>query len=245
MEERIVVKLFSDVGMGELFMARLFHLKDRILSGVFGLERRKEVEDTITGLIFDGLEPAFRSLRELRKEWVDDKVPEKKKRQHIENVYSYLTIAYKDRLQQVAKEFGYDIGFVFQKDARFTIGSEAFIVQYPKIGVDFIRMITDDRDTWLTHMISVRNDAIDHAAGKDREIIKELQKSMNLEETEKIFDNCWKSIEDIILMFALDKTDEKYGQRILELKEYRLNPDHPERLGWFLIPGHPANRNVT
>lgn len=223
-------------------MARLFHLKDRVLSGVFGLERRKEVETSISHLVFDGLEPAFRSLRELRKEWTDDKVPEKRKRQHVENVYSYLTIAFKDRFQQVAKEFGYNIGFAFQKDASFETGSQEFIKQHPKIGKDLVQVITNDRATWLRLMIDVRNDVIDHAGGKDRERIRELEKSMTLQDVEAIFDNCWRATEDIILLFMLDKFDEKYGQQLLELQKYKADRDNPERFGWFLIPDHPANR---
>ena len=83
MEEKISVKLFSDVGMGELFMSRLYHFQDHILNGLFGTKKIKGIQEAILRVVFDGLEPAFRSLRELRKEWLDEKIPEKKKRQHM------------------------------------------------------------------------------------------------------------------------------------------------------------------
>lgn len=245
MEERISVKLFSDVGMGEVFMARLVHLHDRILSGVYGLDNKKEIKNSIMRVIFDGLEPAFRSLREIRKEWADDKVPEKRKRQHIENVYLYLTIAFKDRFQQTAKEFGYDIGFIFQKDSAFEKEAEKFIKLYPKIGNDLVQVAKYHRANWLSKIISVRNDVIDHAGEKDRERIKELEKGLTLQYAESLFDNCWRAIEDAILLFVLDRYDKKYGHQLLELEAYRTDKNHLKRFGWFLIPGHPANRNVT
>ena len=195
-------------------------------------------------LIFDGLEPAFRSLRELRKEWTDEKVPEKRKRQHAENVYSYLTIAFKDRFQQSAKEFGYDIGFIFKNEKSFEEGSKEFVRQHPKIGNDFIGLVRNDKLIWLGLMIQVRNDVIDHAAGKDKERVRELEMNLTLERVEVVFDNCWRAIEDIILLFILDKTDDKYGSQLLELSEYRADKDNLERFGWFLIPNHPANRNM-
>lgn len=242
MQEQISVKLFSDVGMGEVFMARLMHVRNHILSGVYGLENRQEIEDSIMRVIFDGLEPAFRSLREVRKEWVDDKVPEKRKRQHIENVYTYLTIAFKDRFQQTAKEFGYEIGFIFQKDSTFKKGAQEFILRHPKIGNDLFQLAQDDRATWLSRMIAVRNIAIDHAGDKGREEVEEMEKRLTPEDAETIFDNCWRAIEDTIIIFVLDKYDEKYGHQLLELAQYRADKNHHERFGWFLIPDHPANR---
>ena len=144
MEEKISLKLFSDVGMGELFMSRLFHFQDHILNGLFGTKNTKEVKDAIFQVIFDGLEPAFRSLRELRKKLIDEKIPEKEKRQLIENIYSYLTIAFKDRFQEVAKLMGYDTGFLFQNDKNFEVGCTQFSQLHPKIDSQFIEMICNE-----------------------------------------------------------------------------------------------------
>lgn len=235
MEERISVKLFSDVGMGELFMSRLYHFQDHILNGLFGTQKIKEIQEAILRVVFDGLEPAFRSLRELRKEWSDEKIPEKKKRQHIENIYSYLTIAFKDRFQEVVKLMGYDIGFLFQNDKNFEAGCGQFLKSYPKIDPQFVEMIKNDRISWFNLMLNVRNNAIDHAAGKDSALLKQLEQNMTLEAVEKIFDNCWRAIEDFLAVFAVDKTELKYGHTILELSEYRQDKNYKHRFGWFIV----------
>lgn len=235
MEEKISVKLFSDVGMGELFMSRLYHFQDHILNGLFSTQKIKEIQEAILRVLFDGLEPAFRSLRELRKEWLDKKIPEKKKRQDIENIYSYLTIAFKDRFQGVAKLMGYDIGFLFQNDKNFEAGCEQFLKSYPKIDSQFVVMIKNDRASWFNLMINVRNNAIDHAAGKDSTLLKQLEQNMTLEAVEKIFDNCWRAIEDFLAVFAVDKTDLKYGYAIFELSEYRQDKNYQHRFGWFIV----------
>ena len=58
---------------------------------------------------------------------------------------------------------------------------------------------------------------------------------MNLDFAEIVFDNCWRAIEDLLAIFANDKTDPKYGMAILELKEYRDNKNNLQRFGWFII----------
>lgn len=81
--ESIKFKLFSDVGMNELFMARLFHFQDRILSGLFGGKDNEAIQQAIMTVLFDGLEPAFRSLRNLHEKWNDENIPEKEKIQLV------------------------------------------------------------------------------------------------------------------------------------------------------------------
>jgi len=235
MEEKISVKLFSNVGMGELFMSRLCHFQDHILNGLFGIKNTKEIQEAILRVVFDGLDPAFRSLRELQKEWSDEKIPEKKKRQHIENIYSYLTIAFKDRFQEVAKLMGYNIDFLFQNDKTFEVGCKQFLKSYPKIDSQFIETIKNDRASWFNLMLNIRNNLIDHAAGKDQSLLKQLEQNMTLEAVEIIFDNCWRAIEDFLAIFAVDKTDQKYGHAILELSEYRQDENYQHRFGWFIV----------
>lgn len=215
-------------------MARLFHFHDYVLNGLFSIENTKQVKEALFRVIFDGLEPAYRSLREIRNKWLDDKIPEKEKIQHIENVYSYLTIAFKDRFQLVTKLLGYEIGFLFKNEKDFVKGCAEFLVLHSSIDPFFIETIKNDRTTWSQLMVTTRNNLIDHAAEKDAVLIQVLRQHMSLDAAEKIFDNCWRSIEDYLLVFAVDKTDPKYGHRILELQEYRENKDNPKRVGWFM-----------
>jgi len=233
MQENISLKLFSDIGMGEIFMSRLFDFNTRILNGLFDTTNGKEIKDAIFVIIFDGLEPAFRSLRVLRTEWTDMKIPEKKKKQDIENVYSYLTLAFKDRFQKAAKLMGYDIGFLSQNDSKFEVGYKKFLELHPKISPELIEIMRNDRNGWLSLMTQVRNQAIEHAADSEPTLKKELEQNMTLEIAEAIFDNCWRAIEDYLIVFVIDKINPIYGHTILELPEYRQDKNYPQRFGWY------------
>lgn len=51
-EEKISVELFSDVGMDEQFMSRLFDLSNSVINGLF-IKNQKEVKDALFTVIFD------------------------------------------------------------------------------------------------------------------------------------------------------------------------------------------------
>jgi len=144
----------------------------------------------------------------------------------------YLTIAFKDRFQEVVKKMGCDIWFLFQNDKKFETGCVEFPQKYPKIKDDFLKMIRDDRFSWLNLMISVRNNAIDHSAGQDKNLVKSLEAKMTLEIVELIFDNCWRAIEDCMYFLAVSNVDPKYGMFIWELQEYKQNRNSPHRFVW-------------
>lgn len=127
---------------------------------------------------------------------------------------------------------GYDIGFVFQKQDNFNQGCDNFFKKHPKIDPAFGETIKEDR-IWIELLIGVRNNIIDHKVGKDPAFIERLSRFLNLETAEIMFENCWKSMEDFLIVFANDITNPKYGLKILELTEYKNNKNHPERFGWF------------
>lgn len=234
-QENFKTELFSDVGMGETFMARLINFETDILQGVSGVNHEK-VNNLIFEVIFDGLEPAFRSLRDLRKKWDDKEVPKKEKIQLVENVYSYLVVAFKDRFQNIAKEMGYDISFLFKQQKDFDAGCIEFKKKYPNIDSKFIHSILEYRE-WSNILVQVRNNVIDHKAGKNPIIVEKLSSFLTLKNAEILFDNCWKSIEDFLVIFAIDKVDPKYGMKIQELTEYKNNNEYEHRFGWFDVSG--------
>jgi len=82
MTEKHSFTLLTDFGTGEVFMSRLLHFANYILKGL-DLTNIDEIKDDFFTVIFDGLAPAFTSLRDLRAEWGNDKIPLRKKQQHI------------------------------------------------------------------------------------------------------------------------------------------------------------------
>ncbi len=255
MKDKTSVKLFSDVGAEELsisrilhfedhififagkeelFISRILHFEDYILPGIFINKKREIIKQAIYRVVFEGLIPAFISLRELGKKWTDEKVPEIEKRQLIKSIYSNLVIAFKDRFKKVAKLMGYDIGFLFRKKEKdFENNCVKFLEDNPRIDSGFIEFAKNERDSWLRLMTNVRNIAIEHAAENDPDEIKYLESYMNLESVEIFFDNCWRAIEDFLFVFSKDKMDPIDGIELRELPEYIKDENHPERFGWF------------
>lgn len=78
----------------------------------------------------------------------------------------------------------------------------------------FILMIEDDRKTWLNIMMDVKNLAIEHAGNKDPRIVKDLKSFLNLEAVEKMFENCWKAIEDITYFLIEGRVNPKMGMHL-------------------------------
>jgi len=233
--EKIEFHLFSDIGMQEIFMSRLCDIPNIFFNGFcWNMDKKQKIQDALLNwVIFDGLEPAFRSLRELRIKWTDKNVSQKEKEQLLENIYMYLTRAFKDRLQIVVELMGYKIGFLYKDDKNFQLGCVNFLKENPEVNPDFIQMLKDDRTTWSDYMIKTRNFALEHTIGNDITKIKNLKSRMNLETAEKIFENCWMAIEDIIYLLAISKIDSKFKMVIWELPEYRKGINVHTRFGWY------------
>lgn len=214
-------------------MSRIFDLGNSIINGLF-IKNQKEVKDAFFSVIFDWLEPAFRSLRKLRRESDHKKISERERQQDIENIYVYLKIAIKDRFAQVAKLMGYDIWFLFQKEEEFNKKKKDFLTKNQNIDPSFISMIEDDRKAWLNIMMDVKNLAIEHAGDKNPKIVKDLKRFLNLEAVEKMFENCWKSIEDITYFLIKGKINPRMGMCLGELPEYQKDKNFKHRFGWYV-----------
>ena len=148
MREEVSIKLYADVGMDELFMARLMHLRNHILQG-FGMKKVgvdwENIQNDLWPVIFEGLVPAFRNLRPLRVKWADPKIAELEKTQMVETILGYLVVAFKDRFGIVATNIGYPIGFMFQANSNFEKGIKEFGEKYPSIDPRFLDTFREDR----------------------------------------------------------------------------------------------------
>jgi hypothetical protein len=217
-------------------MSRLIHFQDKILGGIVGGEIKLEIQHAIFNVLFDGLEPALKNLRDLREKWSDSTVAQNEKRKLIESLFNNLVIALKDRFQYVTKMMGYEIGFMFQDDVKFINGCANFLAKHPAIPNRFVEMIAMER-VWIKILQDVRNHIIEHKANKSLEYTKSLNTYLTLEYSETLFDHCWRLIEDIMWVLAIDMTDIQHGLTIQELFEYKQNNNHPQRFGWFDMIG--------
>ncbi|MBW7942714.1 MAG: hypothetical protein H3C64_10065, partial [Candidatus Kuenenia stuttgartiensis] len=153
-----VIQQMADFGTAEPFVARISLGLCDLLDGVFFDEKtKKEVEEHIFET-FQELSSAFLSLRDI-KEMENGSKPMLliNQRKAYHDFYGYCWTSYKDRMPKILNAMDIDIGFLFGNDKTFNKGAEEFKKQYPLIGDEFVRMVTDDRRTWQNTVSNIRN----------------------------------------------------------------------------------------
>lgn len=201
MVEKYKFELFSDIGTSEPFVARLSLGLIEILD-VTNFENRKEINDAILNISFEGLLPAFISLGEIR----DFETGSKKfimvnLNKNYYDLYKYLWVAYKDRMQKATDLLGFNLGFLFQKDENFKKGCKKFLEKHSEIDEGFIGILENERDVWQNKVETIRNRYLEHQKLDS----KDVEKYFTLENAELMFNNCWQAIEDILVF--LMRTD--------------------------------------
>ena len=227
--------------MDEPFISRLMFFHTHVLQNIGMKDNEVDWENTRKGLwavLFEGLVPAFNTLETLRKTWDDPKVPEIDKEQMAWSVFGSLTIAFKDRFQITVSRMGYNIGFLFQKDDEFKKGGDVFKAEHPDVPPEFIGYLQRVRSSgWWRVLNAVRNRLIEHQSKKTEQELEDLQGFVSLEVVEKLFEVCWQTIEEILLVLVLDRIDPNYAMELLEAQEYEENKNCSERISWGWKPG--------
>lgn len=158
-KEKCELKLYSNTGTSEPFVARIWGLID--ILNMTNHNNKNEINDAILELLFDCLTPAYLSLENIRKHNSLD-IPELDKQKDYFDLYNHLWAAYKDRMQIVFKNSKFNIGFLFGNNDLFNKGFEKFKLDFPKLGKSFFISISEDRNTWQKDMVMIRNDYIQH-----------------------------------------------------------------------------------
>jgi hypothetical protein len=174
-----------------------------------------EVKEELGSLMVDCLMLAFVSLRELRKCFGDDTVPELTKTKHFNDMYGSLWTAYKDRMQKVTRLLHFDIGFLFQNDDKFAKGCTTFSAEHPEIHPDFFQLLKWNRGNWQSQLAKFRNEYLQHQTLKPENV----KTFYVLNAAERTFDCVWIAIEDIIGVLASTKLSPSV--RLAELPDSR------------------------
>jgi len=226
--EHIKIEKFADIGTGEPFVARTGLGLIEILEAT-NFKNRKEINDGIFTILFDGLMPAFLSLREIRKieSGKDEKIVINLQKHYI-NLFNHLWVAYKDRMPKVVGLIGFDIGFLFQNEKDFEEGTGGFLKKNEILsGIDyqFINMLRDERKTWQNILAKIRNDYLEHKKLNQ----KEVERHFNLETAEIIFNNCWQAVEEIMVVFLRTGLPLYAGIDIAEIPLEKRDLKNPKR----------------
>jgi hypothetical protein len=191
------IKLFSDIGTEHPFVSRVLLGLNEVIDATL-VSNPDEIKWALGDLMVDCLMPAFVSLRELRKSFDDEQVPELTKTKHFNDMYGSLWSAYKDRMQKVIKLLGFKVGFLFQNDKAFEQGCKKFCADHPEVDSNFCEVLKWHRDHWQNELATFRNKFLEHQVLKATDV----KKFYSLKIAEQIFDCVWIAIEDVVAFLA-------------------------------------------
>jgi hypothetical protein len=194
-KQQFQVRHFADFGASEEFVLPVLDLIE-ILNGTMIFDpQRNEVAGSIGAIASEGLSAAFLDLRNIRSS-VGQDLPMLNHFQMYEDFYGKLWRAYKEYMQRAVKTMGFDIGFLFQKDAQFETGLKAFRENTPTAPSALEGFLREVRRLWHTELADFRNTIVQHPDA-DR---AQFQKFYNPQFAEALFREVWRTIVEILGM---------------------------------------------
>jgi hypothetical protein len=212
---------FADVGTSEPFLARIALGLLEILDTTY-YPKRTEIKAGIMETM-KSLMSAFIALRHLRSVAGDPSAPLMTKMTHFDDMCGSLWTAYKDRMQNVTQLMGYNIGFLFETDAKFEKGCASFPTEHPQVDGALIQRMKQHRATWQSDLERFRNQYIEHRKLKQEDVAS----LYSLPNAEAFFKNVWVGIEEtLIILMAAGLPP---ALCLLEIPQADRNPQVPKR----------------
>jgi hypothetical protein len=223
------VEKYADFGTGEPWVARIMMGLPRLVNAVPAFASRREAVQATLGEVYEALAMAFNDLREIRRLAEDENAPALDRIKAYENLYGHLWQAYKDRFQKLMGALGYDVGFLFQKDAAFETGAGKFLEQHPELA-DLVEMMRRDRADFQKRLAEYRNDYLEHRKDFDPELVEVLHRP---DVAQVMFDNVWQGIEDNIRLLVDSLLPPQF--HVAEIPEADRDPAAPERFQFAVV----------
>lgn len=206
---------FANVGTGEEFVehfsGELLELVDA--SAIIGSER-EAAKGAIMTILIEGLMPAFEHLRKIRLS-VAAPLPELNRRQLYEDFARVLWHAYKDLMPKAALLLGFDIGFQFQKTAKFEKGLAEFSDKHPALIMDIPGVLKRQRDSWQQGLSEFRNEFLEHRSQDIEAFAMYYQPEM----AERLFDHAWRTMSDLFPVFIESRFPPTWSIKEIPLAE--------------------------
>ena len=192
------VKLLASFGTGEPWVARVVIALPELLDATPLEPESKEEARRAIGLIHEELGMASQTLRDVERLAAQPSAAELELLRAYTDLYDHLWRAYKDRFPKLACALGYDIGFLFQKQATFEARLEQFVAENPGLPADFAAMLARGRASWQNGLALFRNEVLQHRHVVDPRLVRVL---LRPDSARTVFDNVWQAIEDIATCF--------------------------------------------
>jgi hypothetical protein len=188
---------FADVGTSEefveIFAGEFMELVDA--TNIHG-DERKDLKESLSTILTDGLMPAFDDLRMIRSS-IGKRVPEMNRRLRYEELAGKLWFTYKDLMPKAAAQIGFDLGFLFQSEATFERGLLAFQAKHPNLILNVPELLKKQRGSWHQDLYRFRNNFIQHRS----EQRKKFDSFYRTEWAEAVFDSVWRTMGELFPAF--------------------------------------------
>lgn len=215
----------------ETFTGEILELVDASL--IFGAER-EAIKNAIMILVTEGLMPAFEHLRKIRLS-IANPVPEMNRRQLYEDFARVLWHAYKDLFPKAVLLLGFDIGFLFQKQADFEKGLAKFVSSHPSLILDVPELLRRQRTNWQQALSSFRNDFLEHRKAD----IADFADFYQPKTAEMLFGHAWRTMAELFPPFI-----EAHFAPTCSIMEIPMNERDPKRLRrWRFFQCEPVERS--
>jgi hypothetical protein len=155
--------------------------------------QRQELKEAILTILFEGLIPAFEHLKKIRAS-VGQTMPVLNRMQLYEDFSRVLWHAYKDLMPKATILLGFDLGFLFQKDADFEKGVIEFNKKHFSLIMHVCDHLRNQRNNWQNGLANFRNHFLEHR----KEGPEKFGKYYKPGQVEVLFDSAWRTMADIL-----------------------------------------------
>ncbi len=188
---------FANVGTSEAFVeafsGELLELVDA--SSIHGAERAA-LKTAIMTVLVEGLMPAFEHLKKIRIS-IASPLPELNRRQIYEDFARGLWHAYKDLFPKAVLLTGFEIGFLFKKEADFEKELAKFMAKVPSLILDLPEFVRRQRTNWQQGLAGFRNDYLEHRKVEFADVASYYQPRT----AEMLFEHVWRTMYELFPPF--------------------------------------------
>jgi hypothetical protein len=233
------VELRAEFGSGEPSVARVLLQWQRLVNGVPDFGETRNDFHLAQAEVFTTLGMAFQVLRSLREKVAAD-APTLELEESYAALYGFLWQAYKDRFQTAVRALGVDLGFFWDKDAKFEKGAAALVADKPEL-TTLVDLMRHYRTTFHSALAYYRNTYLEH---RDAKVDPRMLASFHeLDAAEETFTDVWRAIETIVA--ALVSAHLPNGFALAEIPEAERDPARPERFRIVVAPGGLRGRSAA
>ena len=227
---------FANVGTSEAFVeafsGELLELVDA--SNIHGAER-EALKNAVMTVLLEGLMPAFEHLKKIRNS-IASPLPELNRRQLYEDFARVLWHAYKDLFYKAVLLTGFEIGFVFKKEADFEKELAKFMDKAPSLILDVPEFVRQQRANWQQGLAGYRNDYLEHRKVDFADVASYYQPRT----AEMLFEHVWRTMYELFPPFVEARFTPMCS--IMEIPEQERDQARPRR--WRFCQCEPVERST-